>query len=145
MLKKVWVFMISLVLVFGLVPRSYASGADDNHYTNKINIRYGIEAQKYIKDSQLDTMVESEQVVVFSEVECNTQVNSIKTKIYLEKWNNNRWNVVDSYEKSKSNTDTLSFSMTVSINSNSKYRIRAVHTVTHNGYTESSTNTSSTI
>lgn len=146
MLKKVWVFMISLVLVFSLAPRSYASGMGENYYTNKINIRYSIQDHKYIDlyNSEISNL-DNNQIKIKVKTVTSSKVETIKMDVYLEKWNGSSWIQISSWDGSKSNTNSFEKIIYYSGTANSKYRVKTTHTVNHNGYTESGTSVSSSI
>lgn len=64
-------------------------------------------------------------------------VDYIRIKVHLEKYNGSSWTTVSKWTESNTDSNIVNFKKGVSIIKNQKYRVKALHTVKHNGNSES--------
>ncbi|KAB3525667.1 DUF6147 family protein [Alkaliphilus serpentinus] len=116
----------------------YGSSEDIDKQNLDIDIKLNSNSNKHISFTQATLQDIGDQVVhITSRTITIDIVDQLRLKVYLEVWTGDSWSTIKSWSDSISNEDSHSFSKLYSVKQNNYYRVRATHTVIHDGSSES--------
>ncbi|SHJ87541.1 hypothetical protein SAMN02745975_03106 [Geosporobacter subterraneus DSM 17957] len=103
----------------------------------KIDIEFSPESYKYIRECT-SSLIDNGNGVLYATISTTTltTVSSINMDMYIERWNGSAWVTAGSWTQTGTNTSKVTSNKVIEAVKGQKYRVRTVHTVSKDGFTE---------
>ncbi len=103
----------------------------------KIDVEFSPESYRYIKECN-SSLIDNGNGVLYATTSTTTltTVSSINMDMYIERWNGSTWVTAGSWTQTGSNTSKVTSNKVIEAVKGQKYRVRTIHTVSKDGFTE---------
>lgn len=129
-------FLLLFVLALLLVPQAHAFATNESKWA-KNNGDISPQSFNYLAKAKSLIFVNTNSTIsAKGETTAYTNVEKIAVTVFLEKYANGSWSVVDSWYFSKNNASSVIGTATSGTLSPGTYRVRSYHRIDHEGTVE---------